>query len=139
MKYILLFSFLLSQAAYAFDVCSYPSTWDFNQDLEDKGIVSSKISDKHERFTFNEKKMIHLAITLQNYLQGSSLEDALRAFSNSDGRIVYYDIEDKTFAFAQYYPGDNEYGALYEVKAKGKGAFKLLAKVEDGDIFCYMH
>ena len=139
MKYLLLLSLLFTQAALAFDVCSYSTTWDMNDDLDAKGIVSSKTSEEEGRFTFNEKKMVHLTITLQNYLQGSSLEDALRIFAKNEGRIVYYNIEEKTFAFAQYFPGDNEYGAFYEVKAKGKGAFKLLAKVEDGDIFCYMY
>jgi hypothetical protein len=134
MKFIILLATLLSTQAFAFDMCSFHSTGHFIDVLESKGISHSRVSEDHNRFTFNEKKMIHLTITFQDWLQGASLDEALKVFGENYGEIIYYKVEGRTIALVHYFPGDNEYGAFYEVR--GRGAFKFLAQVQDGDIYC---
>ena len=142
MKYILILTALLSLPALALDVCSFAETADFRDALESVGINAHKISKDHKKFTFSEKRMIHLTVSTQSWLSGSSLEEALDIFGDfQDGRpgpnageIRYYKIEQKTLALVHYWPGDNEYGAFFEVKRDG--SFKMLARVEDSWINC---
>lgn len=141
MKIILILSFLISSQVFAADICQFQETWEFTEALEAEGIKHSKRSKNHKRFTFVEKEMIHLTITLQDWLKGVSRAEALENFADlfegrigmNAGEILYYSIEGKTYALVHYWPGDNEYGAFYEMKNK---AYRLIAEINDSFIEC---
>jgi hypothetical protein len=135
MKFLIILALTLTTQAFAVDICQFNETWDFNEALESEGHQPTKISQNHKRFTFLEKQMIHLTITLQDWLKGSSREEALEIFGDygRDGEIVYYKIAEKTYAFVHYWPGDNEYGAFFELK---KSSYRLVASISDSFIDC---
>lgn len=135
MKLLLTLAFLITTNAFAVDICSETSTWDFAEALKAEGIRPSKIAKNHRRFTFTEKQMIHLTVTLQDYLNGTSRDEALAIFEDASdaGEIKYYTIQGKQYALVHYWPGDNEYGAYF---ALTRNSFKLIASIEDGDIYC---
>ncbi len=90
------------------------------------------------------------AAVLSSNLNGTvtSLTDALGAFKDVDGQgtnagqISYFDIEVKgqpvTVARVTYFPGENEYGALfrYNLGSSGFAFASLLGLVQDGDLSC---
>lgn len=127
-------SLLLSSQLFAQDICSYQETWEFEEALQASNIKTSKISKNHKRFLFVEKLMIHLTVTQEEWLSGSTREEALEIFGNgNDGKISYYQINGRTFALVQYWPGDNEVGAFFEMK---ESTFKLIASISDSFIRC---
>ncbi len=144
MKLLALFALLFSFSAFAsVEFCSFPETRDFFNELAHKGIQHTKKSRNHKRFTFLEKNLIHLTITLQDWYVGVSREDAIRTFSQVDetgergmnaGEVLYYQFQGKNFVLVHYWPGDNEYGAYFELKVAG--SYELKAVVRDGGIYC---
>jgi hypothetical protein len=132
MKFLVLFAFFFAVQAYAVDICSYRETWSFIEALDAEHIGPTKVSRNHNRFTFVEKQMIHLTVTLQDWLRGSSREEALEKFQE-DGEIYYYEIDSRKYAFVRYWQGDNEFGAYYEMT---RTAYRLVAKIEDSFISC---
>lgn len=135
MKSLFLLLLIISSSALAFDPCSYPYTGDLLESLESQGIEAVKVSNNHKRFRFVEKQMVHLAVSLQDWLSGVSKNEALEIFAedSSDGEIIYYQVDGKEIAYVHYWPGDNEYGAFFEM---GNKAFKLLAEIRDSEIVC---
>lgn len=138
MKALFLALVLVSTQALANEtICSANETWEIFETVK-----AHKISKNHAKFTFSEKQMIHLTITLQEFLKGSSKEEALETFADmyegrmgsNAGEIKYFRIEGKEFALVHYWPGDNEYGAIFEIKRNN--AFKLVAEVGDSFIAC---
>lgn len=136
----LLFSF---SAFGSVEFCSFAETHQFFDELASKDIKHIKKSRNHKRFTFLEKNLIHLTITLQDWYVGVSREDAIRTFSQIDemgergmnaGEVLYYQFEGKNFVLVHYWPGDNEYGAYFELKVAG--SYELKAVVRDGGIYC---
>ena len=93
------------------------------------------------RFTFLEKQMIHLTVTLQDYLNASTKEESLEIFGDmyegelgsNSGEILYFQIADKLVALVHYWHGDNQYGAIFEIN---NGTHKLQAEINDGEITC---
>ncbi len=142
MKFLIIFALLISAQTFAADICHFEETSDFFSALEAEGIKPYKKSKNHKRFTFIEKQMIHLTVTLQDYLRGATKEESLLLFGDyyegeigsNAGEILYFKIADKDFALVHYWPGDNEYGAYYEVK---NSAFRLVADIEDSFINCH--
>ncbi len=135
MKTFLLIVLLFTTNAFAFEPCSYPDTWSFFEDLKAQSKTATIISKNPKKFRFIEKQMIHLTVTLQDWLSGSSKAEALEMFTegSSDGEIQYFDFNGRRIALVRYWPGDNEFGAFFEMK---NSAFQLLAEIRDSDIVC---
>ncbi len=122
--------------AFALHPCEFEMTQDFREALTASGVKPLKVSKAPSKFRFIEKQMIHLTISLQEWLSGVSRNEALELFveDRNDGEILYYHLDGKDIALVHYYPGDNEYGAFIEMKGS---AFALLAEIRDSDIYCY--
>lgn len=135
MKTLLLLSMLFSLNAFALHPCEFEMTQDFRETLNASGIKPLKVSRAASKFRFIEKQMIHLTISLQEWLSGISRNEAIELFveDHNDGEILYYNLDGKDIALVHYYPGDNEYGAFVELKGS---AFILLAEIRDSDIYC---
>lgn len=135
MKTFLLLALFISFDLLAFDPCSYSSTAEFNDDLKSQGIEAVKNSRNPKRFRFVEKQMIHLTVSLQDWLNGISRVEALDLFveGSSDGEIAYFQLNGKEVALVHYWPGDNEYGAFFEMN---NSAFRLMAEIRDSEIVC---
>lgn len=138
MKAFILALILVSTQAFANEkICSVSETWEIFETVK-----AHKVSKNHGKFSFSEKQMIHLTISLQDWLKGVSKEEALETFADmydgkigSDaGEIKYFRIDGKEFALVHYWPGENEYGAIFELKRNN--AFKLIAEVGDSFITC---
>jgi hypothetical protein len=143
MKGIFIILILVStQALAAFDVCSFNETSDLWEALKAEGIRPHKTSKNHTKFTFSEKQMIHLVVTLQDWLKGASKEEAMETFADMNngkkgpnaGEIKYFRIEDREYALVHYWPGDNEFGAIFQIKRNN--AYRFVAEVEDSFITC---
>ena len=142
MKYLLTLALFIATNAFAHEVCSYEETYEFFDAIEARGLKPIKTSKNHKRFTFVEKQMIHLTVTQQDYLAGSTKEESLEIFGDyyngsqgsNAGLIKYYEVDGQKLAYVHYFPGDNEYGAFFEIS--NNGSFKLFASVNDGGIIC---
>lgn len=141
MKLLLTLALFITTNAFAVNLCSFEETWQFNEALEAQRIKPIRISKNHSRFTFAEKQMIHRTVTLQDWLKGTSKAEAMEIFAamfngqpgENAGEIVYLNVHGKEIAVVHYWPGDNEYGAYYEMK---NGAFRLIAEIGDSFITC---
>lgn len=141
MKFLFALFILITTNAFAVDICTFAETFEFHQTLDAKGIKPLKKATNPKRFTFVEKQMIHLTVTLQRSLNGSTKEESLEIFSDlydgqrghHAGEILYYEISGKQFALVHYWPGENEYGGFFEIK---NNAYKLLAEINDSFIAC---
>lgn len=141
MKLLFTLALFITTNAFAVNLCSFQETWEFNEALEAQRIKPIRISKNHSRFTFAEKQMIHRTITLQDWLKGTSKEEAMQIFADfyngrqgsNAGEIVYLNVNGKEIAVVHYWPGDNEYGAYYEIR---NGAFRLIATIGDSFITC---
>src|SRR5690554_2850821 len=144
MKTLVLMALILSFSAHAsVDFCSFEETYQFFDELESQGIKHTKRARNHKRFTFLEKNLIHLTITLQSWYVGVSREEAILTFSHVDeygqrgpnaGEVLYYQLGGKNYVLVHYWPGDNEYGAFYELKVAG--SYELKGVIRDGGIYC---
>lgn len=141
MKFLFALMFLISTSAFAQNICEYQETFDFVEALKSQGVNKARKSTNHKRFTFVEKSMIHLTVTLQGWLGGLSRDEALENFADmyngemgsNAGEIVYYNYNGKSYALVHYWPGDNEFGAFFEMTGK---AYKLVAEINDSFIEC---
>lgn len=135
MKTLIILALLFSVNAFAFHPCDFEMTQDFTDVLKASGIKPHKISKTPSKFRFIEKQMIHLTVSLQDWLNGVSRKEALELFveDRNDGEIRYYQLDGREFALVHYYPGDNEYGAFLEMTGS---AFSLVAEIRDSDIYC---
>lgn len=83
-----------------------------------------------------ERKMIMMVINRD----GRNEEEALQDFSSSDGYITYFShiSNSREFAMVASFPGDNEYGAIVELKQlHHRGEFSVIhvvAVISDGDL-----
>ncbi len=141
MKILLAVALFITTNAFAVDLCSFQETSDFNKAIETLKIKPVKKSTNPKRFTFIEKQMVHLTITLQGWLSGSTKEESIEIFGDyhggkkgfNAGEILYYEIAGKQIAVVHYWPGENEFGAFFEIK---NGSYKLLADISDSFITC---
>lgn len=123
------------------------STADLDEMLELKTGAPGKIWYKGEHLSLSkkerlsglssaERKMISLAVTSENQTE----EELLADFSSSDGYITYFSHNslDREFAIVASYPGDNEFGAILEIKKlQRRGEYTILnvvAVISDGDL-----
>lgn len=104
-----------------------------------------KTSENHSRWTALEKRMIHTFLATDYEGNVLTLAEALDQFADKHewsngkpgsnaGSISYYRINGRVLAQVHYWPGDNEFGAIYEIK--GTNHFKHLAAIVDSDIEC---
>ena len=142
MKYLALSLMLMASQAFAFDVCSLSDTGA----LED-AVTANQLKVLHtaEPFGFDqlERSMIFAMISKDDWNEIHSEEEAVLHFEDRNaeeleagtnaGEIIYYAAGSKKIAMVHYYPGDNEYGALFEVK---NGTHQMLATIGDGEINC---
>jgi hypothetical protein len=135
-------SLLISFNVFAVDICSFEQTWEFSQAVEDRGQGPVRVSRDHTKFTSVELKLI-LKTLEQEYGKGKiSLARSVELFSDlhegmpgyNAGEVVYYNFEGKQIILIHYWPGDNEYGAIFTINRNG--SFKLLAKITDSFIEC---
>lgn len=140
MKFILLI-LLLSSQAFAGNICDYTETIDLKDAFAAEGVIPKKIAKNHKRFTFREKRMIHLTISQQDWYSGVSQAEALEIFGDyfegevgfDAGEIIYYQAPTVDIVIVHYWPGNNEVGAIFVLK---NDSYKLLATIEDGFIEC---
>jgi hypothetical protein len=125
---------LISFSSQAANICDFEETSEFHAELRESKITSHKTSSNSKRFTFIEKDMIHLTMTLQESYNWFSAQDSLVEFSHG-GEISYYQIDGKEYALVHYWPGDNEYGAFFELKGRSR-AYRLVAEIHDSSIYC---
>jgi hypothetical protein len=70
--------------------------------------------------------------------------ESLAIFTDADnggslgGQIEYYEIGGKTLANVTYYPGDNEYGLLFQVWTfdDGSQSLGMIGSIGDSDRYC---
>ena len=141
MKSFLIAALLVTTNAFAINICDYKDVAELYQDMEQANIQSYKSSTHQTGFTNDEKKLIHATIVLQSWRSDYTQTAALNAFldmwegrvGSLAGSLEYYVIGGQNIVHAQYFPGDNEYGAFWVVNKK---APQLLAVIEDGEIYC---
>jgi hypothetical protein len=88
-----------------------------------------------------ERKLIHRTVTQQSWQSQLSEREALVDFMDAHDRrkgdlagdVSYYAPQGRTVVLVRYWPGDNEYGAFYELR---NGAIRRIAVVDDGFIDC---
>ena len=128
MKTLLLLLILISTQAFAaFDACKFEDSHDFVDALEKANAKVVK-SDDHQNFSPAELTLIHTTITSEHYYRTEQLTPAqtLRIFGDyyeeettpgSDaGEVVYFTVGAQKFILVHYWPGENEYGSIFEVK-----------------------
>lgn len=75
---------------------------------------------------------------------GNSLSQTLKDFSESDGYLTYFGhgTNNREFVIVASYPGDNEFGAIYEIQRNGENlkVLGIAAAISDSDLMdCQVH
>lgn len=145
MKNFILSLALLSSSAFANqEICRFDSTPDFHEAMENSKVGRQVgMNADHGNFAPLENTMIYQTVTGQEWQRDLSMEQALGEFADYNeyepgpgsmaGEILYYKIKDSRFALVHYWPGENEYGAFFELKS---GSATMIAEINDGDITC---
>ncbi len=124
------------------------TTGDLNDHLELATGSSGKIWYKGEHLSLHrterlgglsraERTMILMAA---NHDESRPEKETLEDFSSSDGYITYFvhNSLNREFAIVASYPGDNEFGAIIEIKKlRRNGEYEILnlaAVISDGDL-----
>jgi hypothetical protein len=137
---ILLASLITTQAFASFNICEFEETWQLTEAMEKLGKKTST-SKNHKKFTSTEKDLILESLTTQGedltraqaLIQfGDYFGDRTEPGSNA-GEIEYYTVGSQKFIIVHFWPGDNEYGAIFEVK-NGKNI--NIANIGDSFIEC---
>ncbi|NRA67177.1 MAG: hypothetical protein HRU19_22025 [Pseudobacteriovorax sp.] len=111
--------------------------------------LTNIVTDKDlASLTETEKALIFSVISTQNLDRIFTLEEAIRGFfglqtedewllTSEAGDILYYQVpgldDDQFFVTVAYYPGDNEYGAIYAIDG---GRPRLIGQINDSDLYC---
>lgn len=141
MKSLFLALCLISSTAFGANICKFKETWEFHEALEKKGTKAFKVSKDHKRFSAEEKKLIHRAVTSQGYLSDLTVAQAVEEFGDwyrgkqgsNAGTVEYYRINGEVWANVHYFPGDNEVGSYF---IQRNGQWVLKATVGDSFIDC---
>lgn len=141
---ILLASLLSTQAFAAFDACKFEDSNDFVTALKRAKAQVVKSKD-HQKFTAVELDLIHTTISTEHMYASEQLTSAqtLHIFGDyyeeettpgSDaGEIIYFILATQKFIVVHYWPGENEYGSIFEVK---NGHNVQVANIGDSFIEC---
>lgn len=110
--------------------------------LSDEDIPVFKTSGTHGKFTSLEQRMIKEAVEADGFYRDLNMKEALELFADKSeyreigynaGSIFYTKFKNSVLAKVVYYPGDNEYGAIFEIKGT---QFKKITAINDGDLVC---
>lgn len=142
MKTLIALLLIFSVNASAVDICSFEETWNFKEALKAQDIQPVRVAKNHKKFTSIEKQLIHRTVKLQGWLKDVTLKESLEAFGDyyegrigeNAGEIIYYNIDGKQIILVHYWPGENEYGAFYQLNKNG--SYKLIAEITDSFIEC---
>lgn len=102
------------------------------------------VSSTSKKLTDAEKGMIQATILTGHAEKPLTAEEALAEFSDDNGpnagSLHYLEVKHNKHTFkvvrVTYYPGDNEYGAIFSLGSKGTDYPGLIGLVGDGDISC---
>jgi hypothetical protein len=101
-----------------------------------------------EAVTASEKAMIQTAVLVSGIDTPVTPDEALDIFTDKEndgslgGAISYFKVtvnnKEKTIASVAYFPGDNEYGALFQIHTYGNGdtSASLIGTIGDSDVYC---
>lgn len=145
----LILSLLLSTSAFAANICEFQDTHTFTDKVE-AGEAKLLARTETQNFTALERQMIFATMktygkdfrTYEN--EYKAIFDFLDQYEECSpnelipgpnaGEILYYEVAGKKIALVHFWPGDNEYGSIFEISKTGK--FTHLAKVNDGEVYC---
>jgi hypothetical protein len=133
MKFALFFILIFSSLAQAQNICQYREASQFSKALNQNGIKILKVSKTASRFTFREKKMIHLAVSLNSNLHGVMDKEAYELFSATGGKVSYLSMYGENFALVEYSVAGKKFGGFFRLHDR---AYTLLAGIDHGMIDC---
>jgi hypothetical protein len=137
----MLFGFV-STSSYGLSLCETA--------LKRESLTSSSVVEYGTTFSKQELSMIQSTVLLVNNDEPINIDPALDVFFDRvDGRrgslggsINYYSYHtptgrEKKMAVVTYYPGDNEYGAIFDILSYGDLLRPSLAGlIHDGEVSC---
>lgn len=137
---------ILPAFAQAADTCAFgETTGDLDEMLDYQG--KGKIWYQGEQLTFGKPERINGLTTLEKEMiltvagedskDEAKKKEAIEDFIGADGYITYFNhnSNDRSFIIVASYPGDNEYGMIFEVKKSKKvETFSIAAVISDGDL-----
>lgn len=133
MKLVLLFTLIFSSFAHAQNICDYRESSQFSRALKQANSKFSKVSKNASRFTFREKKMIHLAVSLNSNLHGVMDKDAYDLFAKTSGKVQYLTLNGENFALVEYVTNGYTFGGFFRLHDR---AYTLIAGIDHGMIDC---
>lgn len=133
MKLVLLITLLFSSLAQAQNACDYREHSQFTKALKQNGVKVSKVAKTASRFTFREKKMIHLAVSLNSNLHGVMDKEAYSLFAASAGKVSYLSMNGENYALVEYAANGYVFGGFFRLHDR---AYTLLAGIDHGMIDC---
>lgn len=132
MKFLVLFFFFFLANTYAAE-CTYEVNRVFF-DSNKTEISVIRVSNADTNFNSVERDLIHRTLKVQSHYSRISQTEALQIFTEAYGEIVYFQVGLKFLVKVHFYPGDNQYGIIYDQKYQAH--FKKVAEINDGDIYC---
>ena len=137
---------LLSLAILAFSGVALATPCESYATLDNPRVLKT-VEPASMELSNSEKGMIQTVILVGNPSQPMSLAKSIAQFTDADsggsngGSLVYSEVKigerKHTIVRATYYPGDNEYGALFQIYKTAQGDYAtFIGTVGDGDISC---
>lgn len=143
MKIFLLALSILSTQAFAFEVCSLTDTGALNDAVSAGEMQHLRTVEAGSNYETIEKNLITETMLAQDFGVVDQVS-AILLFEDREldetttgghaGSIEYYLAGQRKFVMVHFYPGDNEYGSLFELRGR---AVLPLATIGDGEINCY--
>jgi len=111
-------------------------------------IAYKSVNPLDEAVSDLEKVMIQTAVLVTGLSAPVTPDQAVDIFSDREnggslgGTVSYYKImhrgSEKTLANVTFYPGDNEYGSLFQIWTYGAGSQSagIIGTIGDSDIYC---
>lgn len=125
---------LTSFAHAADEQCAFgEETWQLKDELESEetgkifyggDYVSLSRPERINGLTKFERELILIVAGAGQ----NEAEEALLGFQSADGYIQYFqpNADRRQFVMVASYPGDNEFGKIFEIKQKGRGPFEIV-------------
>ncbi len=111
-------------------------------------VAFKSVNPLTESITTMEKAMIQAAVLHTDNSTPVTPDEAVDIFSDKEndgslgGKVSYFKVKhggnEKTLANVTYYPGDNEYGALFQIWTYSDGSqyAGMIGTIGDSDIYC---
>lgn len=122
------------------------TTADLAEKLDEQGrnhalfkgeFLSVHSEDRARGLSALEREMVLAVVTRNGELPTPSWELAAADFTSHDGYLQYFshDTNGRRWVIVAAYPGDNEYGYVFEIfeNAFGETVFEVAAGISDGD------